>query len=397
MCPSTLLIVDDDRDFSIFVAKVASDVGFAVGVATSGDACLGELQRRPRDVLFIDLQMPDMDGVQLMRRLALQGCKSRLLLASGIDPRTLASARRLAIELGLDVVATVQKPVRLTEIRGLLTSLNAMPQADDEPSERALANAIDKQALTLAYQPMIDLRSKRVVGVEALARWTLASGLPVPPDRFIAIAETSGLIDRLTHHVLDQAVRQAAVWAADGLDLRVAVNLSVASLHDLEFPDKLADRCADACLSPDRIRLELTETATMQSSLPMMDILTRIRLKGFELSLDDFGVGYSSLKQLLRLPFNELKIDRSFIGELQKTSESAVITKTIVDMTHNLGMTVVAEGIEDGAALELLDEYGCDCGQGYFFCRPVRGEEIATAVQAIDRAFQRSSLPDPAA
>lgn len=384
MCPSTLLIVDDDSDFAAFVSRTAVEAGFEVRVTTNGEDCLSELSRSPADVVVSDLQMPDMDGVRLMRRFSLSGIRSRLILASGVDARTLATARRLAIEHGLDVAGTIQKPVRLAEIRNLLKSLVAEPHADADVSERTLADAIERGELKVAYQPVIDLRSRAMTGVEALARWTLSSGMPVPADRFISLAETSGLIDQLTYQVVGEALRQLGEWDASGLALTVAVNVSVASLHDLDFPDKLADLCATAGQQPDRVRVELTETAAMRTALPMMDILTRIRLKGFELSLDDFGVGYSSLRQLQRLPFSELKIDRSFVGDLEHARDSAVITKTIIDMAHNLGLSVVAEGIEDGTALALLDQFGCDFGQGYLFSRPVPGGEIATAARSID-------------
>lgn len=376
MAPNRLLIVDDERPFADLVARVATEMGFEVAVAGTPAEFLQELARWQPSLLVVDLQMPDMDGIQLLRQLAEQAVRCPIVLASGFDRRTLLSARRLAVTQGLTVAGTVHKPVRIAELRGLLQSLAAPTEAVDEFSPESLSAAIENNELCVLYQPIVDMRTRTMIGVEALARWTPQSGLPIPPQRFISVAEESGLIVRLTDRILEKVIAQAAAWHRSGAGLQTSVNLSVTCLHDLEYPDRLAERCRKAALPTEMLRLELTETATMQNAVRMLDVLTRVRLKGFELSLDDFGTGYSSLKLLQRLPVTEIKIDRSFVADMVTDGDSAVIVKTIVDMAHNLDLSVVAEGIEDEATLRMLEGFGCDLGQGYLFSRPAEADQI---------------------
>lgn len=378
MGANRLLIVDDERPFGELVARIAVDAGFEARATGNAADFLKTLGHWKPSLLLIDLQMPDVDGIQLLRQMAEQGVTCRIVLASGLDSRTLLAARRLAAGQGLEVVGVLHKPARADDLRRLFLSLTTPTETVGEVTAQRLSEAIEKDELSVLYQPIVDIRTRTMAGVEALARWTPSSGLPITPHRFIAVAEESGLITGLTDRILEKTIAQAAAWRQSGREVKVAVNLSVACLDDLEYPDKLADRCRRAGLPTELLRLELTETATMQNAVRMMDVLTRIRLKGFALSLDDFGVGYSSLALLQRLPVTEIKIDRSFIAEMATARDLAVIAKTVIDMAHNLDLSVVAEGIENEATRRLLDEFGCDLGQGYLFSPPVTAEEIAT-------------------
>lgn len=369
-----LLIIDDERAFADLIARVAGEAGYAVEVADSAVAFLHRLDRWKPSLLVVDLQMPDVDGVQLLRMLAERRECCPIILASGMDRRTLQSARRLAMERGLTIAGMVQKPARVTVLRELLQSQTSV--AADEIGVDRLAEAIRNDELRVMYQPVVDIRTRAMTGVEALARWMPRDGLKVPPEHFIALAEESGLIVGLTERILDKVLAQAVVWHRSGRSLRVALNLSVNCLQALDFPDRLAERCRLAGVPAEMLRLELTETATMRYADRMMDILTRLRLKGFEISLDDFGVGYSSLKLLHRLPVSELKIDRSFVADMAADRDSAVIAKTIIDLARNLDLSVVAEGIEDESTLRMLEDFGCDYGQGYFFSPPADAERI---------------------
>ncbi len=180
-----------------------------------------------------------------------------------------------------------------------------------------------------------------------------------------------------------QTWNQAAEWHRAGLDLQLAVNLSVANLQDRQLPDLLAELCAGEGVEPDHVTLELTETASTKDYVLLLEVLSRFRIKGFHLPIDDFGTGYSLVIQLLRLPFSELKIDKSFVSEMDHVREAAVVVKTPIDMAHNLELLAVAEGVETHKCLEMLREWGCDIAQGYYFSKPVEAEQIKNVEMAL--------------
>ncbi len=237
-----------------------------------------------------------------------------------------------------------------------------------------LRRALDGDELFLVYQPKVALSSGRWTGVEALLRWRHAGRGMVPPNLFIPVAEASGLMRPLTARVLDMALAQGAAWSRAGLDVPIAVNLSA---RDIEpgFPDQFERACAERKAAPTQFTFELTETAT-HDLIDLLDVATRLRLKGTRLSIDDFGTGYSSVVQLHRLPFCELKIDRLFVSELESSAEARTIVRAITDLAHALGLVVVAEGPENGGEVAFLTEIGCDQAQGYYFSRPVEAAAL---------------------
>jgi len=237
--------------------------------------------------------------------------------------------------------------------------------------ERALING----RLRMVYQPKVSLRDGTLKRVEALVRWDDPELGAVPPSRFVPLAEKHGLIDQLTQWGLRTTLRQWLSWRDEGLDTHLAFNISALSLDQLDFPDLVERMCRALDVPTDRLVLELTEGAT-QPLVKLMDTLTRFRIKGIGLAIDDFGVGYSTLMQLRQLPFTELKIDRFFIEDAPSSKDSALIVKSIIDLAHGLGLTVTAEGIETLEQLLLLREQGCDVAQGYFVAQPLMPEEI---------------------
>jgi EAL domain-containing protein (putative c-di-GMP-specific phosphodiesterase class I) len=239
----------------------------------------------------------------------------------------------------------------------------------------ALERAIARDELFLVYQPKIDVRGGRLAGVEALVRWRHPVAGALGPDAFIPLAEETGLIDALTRWVIARALADCRAWADRGLAIDPAVNVSAHNLGSVDFPDMLAALCEGAGVAPESLVVELTESAT-QELAPLLDTLTRLRLKGVRIALDDFGTGYSSLVQLLRLPLCEVKIDRSFVGHADGSRDARVITKAAIDLAHNLGLQAVAEGVETQRVLDLLREFGCDLAQGYHLARPMPSERL---------------------
>lgn len=250
----------------------------------------------------------------------------------------------------------------------------------DEPcrpyvSAERLREAVASGELTLEYQPKLDLRSDTIAGVEALARWSDRLTGSISPADFIPAIEGAGLIDWFTRWALTTAARQWASWQADGVDLDLAVNISALNLGDLDFPDLVDSICEEHRIPPSRLTLELTEGAT-QDLTRLMDTVARIRLKGIGISLDDFGTGFGSLVQLRALPFTELKVDQRFVSDLLVSKDSQAITRGLIGIAHELGLSVTAEGVEDPVTLAMLRGFSCDKAQGFLIGPSIPGEQI---------------------
>jgi diguanylate cyclase (GGDEF)-like protein len=252
----------------------------------------------------------------------------------------------------------------------------------DQHSPRRLAllgelrRAIEGRQLLLHYQPKIDAHSGQVLGVEALVRWQHPTHGLVPPAEFIPLAERTGLIGPLTHYVMDAALHQCRDWRQAGHELPVAVNVSARRLLDLAFPDEVAELLARWEVPARLLVVEITESAIMADPAHAMQILGRLNQMGVGLSIDDFGTGYSSMAYLKSLPVHELKVDRSFVSQMTSNSSDAVIVRSTVDLGRNLGLRVVAEGVEDQTTLEALGALGCDAVQGYHVSRPVTSDDL---------------------
>jgi len=239
-----------------------------------------------------------------------------------------------------------------------------------------LRHAIERQEFVLYYQPKVDLKTRRTIGVEALIRWKHPQHGLIPPDEFIMLAEHTGFIKQLTFWVLSDVLRQWRVWNQNGIDLSVAVNLSARNLQDLQLPDQFTELFRTAGVAPRMLELEITESAIMADPSRAMEILTRLRSKSIRFSIDDFGAGYSSLGYLKKLPVDAVKVDKSFVLGMAANADDAVIVRSTIDLAHNLGLKVVAEGVESREVLDRLMEMGCDAAQGYYLSRPIPAEEL---------------------
>ena len=245
------------------------------------------------------------------------------------------------------------------------------------------------------YQPKASLASGAVDGVEALVRWNHPERGLIPPNDFIPLAEKTGLIDRLTVYVMDAALRQCAEWRNLGLDLAVAVNLSARNIGDPQLPDTVAGLLSDHGIDPSRLVLELTESTLMEDPEGAKAVLARLHAMGVGLAIDDFGTGYSSLSYLSELPVTELKIDRSFVMSMATSDGDAFIVRSTIDLGRNLGLRVVAEGVETESVWNRLGELGCDVGQGYYLSRPVPATELTRWLVAMRSTEARDTADAP--
>jgi EAL domain-containing protein (putative c-di-GMP-specific phosphodiesterase class I)/ActR/RegA family two-component response regulator len=376
-----LLVVDDQPDILDFVAQVAESLGWRVATAEGAAPFRDRLREFEPTLVMLDLQMPGTDGVELIRELGRIGTKASILISSGMDQRVLASAEQLGLSYGLKMAGLVQKPIMLADLEAILEQHLASERVPTAPE---LRRALDRGQLVTHYQPKLQFEDDawRIYGVEALIRWQHPDLGLVYPDAFIGLAEETGLIAALTDFVLQDGIRQLGTWNAHGVALDLAVNLSPRLVRELDFPDRLAELMREHSVENSRLTLEITETAALEDPARTRDILTRLRVKGFGLSLDDFGTGYSSLTQLYRMPFSEIKIDKSLGMELHSSREARTIARSLIDLAHNLGLKVCTEGVETAAALQFLQAAGADFVQGFHLGRPMPAAAIPSAYSA---------------
>lgn len=255
------------------------------------------------------------------------------------------------------------------------------PDADPHKPERLtmmgeLRKGLDRGEFKFFYQPKVDIAAQKITHVEALVRWIHPERGFMPPDDFIPLAEQTGNIQKLTEWALETAIAQSKVWLDAGIDIIVAINLSARDLTNRRLPDQIGQLLETHGIAAKRIVLEITESAIMEDRDNAMAVLTALHKMGHTLSIDDYGTGYSSMAYLKALPVQEIKIDKSFVLNLATNKEDEILVRSTIDLGHNLGLKVTAEGVEDQESLNILDKYGCDTGQGYFISKPMPVEEI---------------------
>jgi EAL domain-containing protein (putative c-di-GMP-specific phosphodiesterase class I)/DNA-binding NarL/FixJ family response regulator len=388
-----LLILDDDEAIGQTIGLIAESFGVASRHTTSHRQFFELLDQLQPSHIALDLVMPDMDGVQVLAHLAERQCRSQVIILSGMGGRVLAAAQRSAHEHGITIAGVIGKPFLPSALRDLLVDQPApqvaaavLPQ-DPKPSGAPakaqitldeLKQGLLRKQLCVYYQPKLHCASTTLAGFEALVRWRHPQRGLVPPDQFVPLAEAHGMIDDVTQQVLDESLGWFSAWTnrpssddSPNRQATLSINMSAKTLRSAQFVDRIVDHCRQLHLEPARITFELTETSAMEDPTASLDLLTRMRMKGFQLSIDDFGTGYSSMLQLVRLPFTEIKIDKSFVMTASSSAESLAVIKSIVDLGHSLDMKSAAEGVEDRKTLDYLKSIGCDLAQGYLFARPM--------------------------
>jgi EAL domain-containing protein (putative c-di-GMP-specific phosphodiesterase class I) len=378
-----LLAFDDELDFLDLIETVATGVGFQVLTARTSAEFFDQLARRRPSLVVLDLQLPGMDGIEVIRNLARLAIDTGVLLVSGMDQRVLVSARQVGESLGLKMLGVLQKPILLEDLEALLQT-----QLDSEARLRTedLKRGIDEMELVVHYLPKLVREGQgwQIRGAEALVRWQHPRLGLLYPGQFLALAESNDMIVAITDFVLSDAVRQAGLWREHGHSLGVAVNLSPRLVRDVGFPERLGRLLREYDLPPELLTIEVTEASSLHDVELVTDVFTRLRVRGIGLSLDDFGTGTSSITQLYRMPFTELKIDRSLVSELPHTQAAATVVTAIVELAHRLSLTVCAEGIETDEQFQFMDAAGCESMQGQLISKAVPAAEL----EALAKAWQ---------
>jgi EAL domain-containing protein (putative c-di-GMP-specific phosphodiesterase class I)/FixJ family two-component response regulator len=399
----SVMVLDDEPFILKLMGRVLVQLGFdRVTTCGNGPAALQWVDAQQTcdlKLILCDLNMPEMDGVEFLRKLVDHRYNGALVFISGEDERALQATEKLARAHDIMVLGALPKPVEPHRLERLVALWS--PHSPCAPRENrkcydadAVRTAIDSGQLINHFQPQVCLATGKVIGVESLVRWYHPEDGMVYPDRFIGVAEENGLIDDLTRVVVAGAFAQARHWQVQGLTLRMAVNVSMDNLASLDFPDYVATQAAASGISSRNVVLEVTESRLPLDLRAPLEILTRLRLKRFGLSIDDFGTGHSSMKQLRDMPFDELKIDGSFVhgAASRGLGTELAIYDASLGLAKQLDMQTVAEGIEDRADWDMVRRSGCHMAQGYFIAQPMPAADVPGWMASWTKRVQDETL-----
>ena len=378
-----VLVVEDDP----FLQELTHEVLHSIGVpevygAEDGTEALVIMEAAPRlpDVIICDVEMQGMDGIVFMRHLASRGFNGGIIVLSGTSSRIMNTVADLVRRHDMHLLGMLKKPLQPTELTRLLEiaiPTNKAPRSEKVlPGSQLLTRAdlrkgIDEGYVQIALQPKLALATGQLVGAEALLRWNDPLRGTVMPAVVIPVAEDTGLIDELTLTIFRRAAECEVVCRAKNTPLSISVNLSVSNLSALDLPEKLVQIIDETTADPRRMILEVTESRLMENLSSSLEVLGRLSLAGFRLSMDDFGTGFATLEKLKQLPFDELKIDRAFVSGVADDPMTQAILRSSIELGRALGLTVVAEGVETQSDWDALAAMGCNEAQGYYLARPM--------------------------
>ena len=387
-----VLVMDDEADYANFICDVAEGMNLNCSVATNADEFIKALNLN-LSFIFLDLNIPGTDGIELLKLIKTNHPPCNIILMSGVEDRILESAEAFAKSIGLTVAGRFQKTIRLAELEKLIEKCTSSILTKTEPTSKVpksefivtkeeLMRAIKDEEFVVYYQPKVDIATRGFYGVEALVRWQHPIHKLIFPDEFIGLTESFGLIDDLSWLVYKKGVQEIGDLQNQlGFPFKLSLNLSPYSLNDMEFPNKFITFIEQSTMRAENIILEVTETSLMHELSNALGIFTRLRLKNIHLSIDDFGTGYSMMQQLKIVPANEIKVDKSFVQNMFNDNSSRVTVQKVIEIGHELGMKVVAEGVETKEQLQFLQIHHCDIAQGYYFSKPIPINELQSWIE----------------
>ena len=376
--PAAVLVIDDHRFQRSVLTRMLKRIGIAsVLEAEDGAGALAVVRDRRDSLMLIvtDVDMPEMDGLEFLRRLAVEAPQTPVAIHSALDRALLKSIEVMAAAYGVDLIGVLEKPVTeqaLSEVLERALERTSTPrQLVAETDSAQLDAAVKQHEFEPWFQPKVDLRSGHVTGAEVLVRWCRLHADPLPPDRFLTMVRERGLMRSLTLALASRSAEYLGQVGPRGKDFTLSLNVCPTLLDEPDFAASLALALTSGGAAPEEVVLEITESAASRNQGAALENLARLRMRGFELSIDDFGTGHSSLAKLVRTPFSELKIDREFVAKLSTDASARTLVESMVAIARRLGLRTVAEGIETETQRELLIGLDCDMGQGYLFAKPM--------------------------
>lgn len=376
------LVVDDSHAILNFTSAVLKQ-NFGIERVQTKTSALAALELLKADkscnLLLLDLNMPEMDGIQFLAQLAQIQYKGFLVIISGVAPRIIASVEALAKSYGLNYLGTLLKPLEPEHFEQVLAAIDAPKEATGSARELKIyeiIRAIKNESLEVYYQPQIDLHNKQVYGVEVLVRLDHPTLGIVSPDQFLAKIEQSDLMLHMTLIILRKALRDWSRWKKLGVELKLSFNISAFTLQQPQLVDKLLMVIAEFAMPLDKICLEIKEVAVAQNIPQQLETLSRLNMRGIELALDDFGQDKASIERLQSLPINVLKLDKRFLTKRQQKQGQVAIIESCIAFAKRLNMTTVAEGVETAEQWTLCGELGCDVAQGFYLSKPIPANEV---------------------
>nr|WP_294523716.1 EAL domain-containing protein [uncultured Rhodopila sp.] len=369
-----MLVFDDDPEIGRSVVKFAAAKGMDAMPVADAEAFWQQIRGARPEIIVLDLELGSTDGVEQLRLLARCHYTGTLVLVSGHGGRLLSTVHDLGVSLGLKIAGVLEKPLHIPALEQVFARLKA---ANEPVTARQLRAAIAHDEMSLEFQPIVAMASRRLKKLEALIRWDRAGCGLIPPSGFLSIAEAdAATIDALADWTIGAALKAYEILARGGINVPIAVNISARNLYDLTLPERLERRLQEGGMPPEHLWLEVSETAAFKDATLTMDILSRLQLKGIRLSIDNFGTGYSSLALLRQMPFSEIKIDRSFVSDMTVSRDSRAIVKSIIELAVNMETDCVAEGVETRETADALEQLGaCDL-QGFWIARPMPVEAV---------------------
>lgn len=383
-----IMIVDDDDVMVEVIQSALEDRGFDnCASASNGQEALDmfdhDSNSNPYNVLIIDLNMPEMDGIELLRHIAERQYRGYVIILSGADNALLQAAGELARAHHLTIIDVLKKPVNIEELHQSLKKMaNIQPLVNQSSGEfkpvetEELEAAIQLDQFVIHYQPIITIETNEVSCVEALLRWDSPKRGIVLPDSFIPKTEQTKLINPITLWLIEKLADQAAAWKNEGFNFGICFNLSVENLKLLDLPEYIEEQCKRAGIKLDTFTAEVTESRLLDTIEKTIEVIMRLRLKGINIAVDDFGTGYATMDSLNKIPFSQLKIDKSFIKDADKQDKTRAILESTIRLAKSLDISVVAEGVETEQEFNFIRALGADFVQGFYFSKPLPADEL---------------------
>lgn len=381
----SILIVEDEAFQRSVLNRMLQCLGISnLNEASNGKEALEIINKKEPDLMVCDLKMPGMDGMELIRHLSRRQKKTAVIIASGMEPSLIHSAETMAQAYGVTILGSIEKPFTRNKLEALLRKYRLIqhkhpmpPQQISKPfSINQIKKGLENQQFEPFFQPKIDIKTSRIDSAEVLARWRHPRKGIIGPNNFIPQMEQNELIDDLTWQIIKKSTIQCREWKEKGFKIIISINLSINSLTDLYLADRLTEYVRSEGIEPHNIILEITESATTTHLANVLENLSRLRMHGFGLSIDDYGTGYSTMQQLMRIAYTELKIDKSFVTNAALHESTRIILASSLEMAQKLRMKTVAEGVESQKDWDFLKELGCDIAQGYFIAKPMPADEF---------------------